>query len=189
MKRVVITGLGAVTPVGRGVPTFWDGLRRGKCGINYITKFDTSECRAKVAPERFGFYYGSDIGGIDTFIDEHNNLINRGPLRVFPRFIPKLITNMASGNIAIESGAKGSCIAVGTACATGTTAIVEACRTIKGGYSDAIIASSIEASISPLEVVAFMNCIVLSESEDKKAHLFLLTKTEMVLLWAKVQVR
>ena len=213
MKRVVITGLGAVTPVGLDVPTFWDSLKIGKSGIDYITKFDTSEYRVKVAaelkdfdptpymekgeirrsdkfvqyaiaaatqavndsgiadnvaPERFGVYYGSGIGGFDTFVAEHSNLLNRGPLRVSPHFIPKLITNMASGNIAIKFGAKGPCIAVSTACATGTTAIGEAYRTIKGGYADAIIAGGVEASISPLAVAAFMNCMALSESEDPK---------------------
>ena len=213
MKRVVITGLGAVTPVGLDVPTFWDSLKEGKCGIDYITKFDTSEYRVKVAaelkdfnptpymekgeirrsdkfvqyaiaaatqavndsgiennvaPHRFGVYYGSGIGGIDTFVAEHSNLLNRGPLRVSPHFIPKLITNMASGNIAIKFGAKGPCIAVSTACATGTTAIGEAYRTIKSGYADAIIAGGVEASISPLAVAAFMNCMALSESEDPK---------------------
>ena len=211
MKRVVITGLGAVTPIGLDVPAFWDNLKKGKCGIDYITKFDTSDYRVKVAaelkdfdpspymekgeirrsdkfvqyalaaasqavndsgiennvdPQRFGVYYGSGIGGFDTFIAEHNNLLNRGPLRVSPHFIPKLITNMASGNIAIKFGAKGPCIAVSTACATGTTAIGEAYRTIKGGYADAIIAGGSEASISPLAVAAFMNCMALSESED-----------------------
>ena len=214
MKRVVITGLGTVTPVGLDVPTFWDSLKKGKSGIDYITKFDTSEYRVKVAaelkdfdptpymekgeirrsdkfvlyaiaaatqavndsgieknvaPQRFGVYYGSGIGGFDTFVAEHNNLLNRGPLRVSPHFIPKLITNMASGNIAIKFGAKGPCIAVSTACATGTTAIGEAYRTIKGGYADAIIAGGVEASISPLAVAAFMNCMALSESEDVNA--------------------
>lgn len=211
MKRVVITGMGAVTPVGVTVDTFWDSLKNGKSGIDYISKFDTSEFRVKVAaeikdfdaseymekseirrsdkfvqyaiaaatqavsdsgiennvaPERFGVYYGSGIGGFDTFVAEHNNLINRGPLRVSPHFIPKLITNMASGNIAIKFGAKGPCIAVSTACATGTTAIGEAYRAIKGGYADAIIAGGTESSISPLAVAAFMNCMALSESDD-----------------------
>lgn len=214
MKRVVITGLGAITPVGCTVDTFWDSLKSGKCGIDYITKFDTSEFRVKVAaeikdfdaslymdkseirrsdkfvqyaiaaatqavadsgienninPERFGVYYGSGIGGFDTFVTEHNNLINRGPARVSPHFIPKLITNMAAGNIAIKTGAKGPCIAVSTACATGTTAIGEAYRVIKAGYADAIIAGGVEASISPLAVAAFMNCMALSESEDPSA--------------------
>ncbi len=214
MKRVVITGLGAVTPVGCDVDTFWDSVKNGKCGIDYITKFDTTDYKVKVAaevkdfdpsmymekgeirrsdkfvqyaiaaatqavndsgiennvkPERFGVYYGSGIGGFDTFVSEHNNLLSKGPNRVSPHFIPKLITNMASGNIAIKMGAKGPCIAVSTACATGTTAIGEAYRAIKAGYADAIIAGGVEASISPLAVAAFTNCMALSESEDKDA--------------------
>jgi 3-oxoacyl-[acyl-carrier-protein] synthase II len=214
VKRVVITGLGAVTPVGCDVDTFWNSLKNGKSGIDYITKFDTSEFRVKVAaeikdfdaslymekaeirrndkfvqyavaaavqavkdsgieqnvkPERFGVYYGSGIGGFDTFVAEHNNLLNRGPLRVSPLFIPKMIANMGAGNIAIKVGAKGPCISVSTACATGTTAIGEAYRAIKAGYADAIIAGGVEASISPLAVAAFMNCMALSESEDKDA--------------------
>jgi len=211
MKRVVITGLGAVTPVGCTVDAFWNSLKEGICGIDFITKFDTSNYRVKVAAEikdfdpslymekseirrndkfvqyavasaaqaindsgiigsidpfRFGVYYGSGTGGFDTFVNEHTNLLNKGPLRVSPHFIPKLITNMASGNIAIKFGCKGPCIAVSTACATGTTAIGEAYRTIKSGYADAIIAGGSEASISPLAVAAFMNCMALSESED-----------------------
>ncbi len=214
MKRVVVTGLGAVTPVGCTVDTFWDSLKSGKSGIDYITKFDTSEYRVKVAAEikdfdpalymeksdvrrsdkfvqyaiaaasqavedsgiqgnvdssRFGVYYGSGIGGFDTFIAEHNNMLNRGPLRVSPLFIPKMIMNMAAGNIAIKFGAKGSCIAVSTACASGTTAIGEAFRAIKAGYADAIIAGGVEASINEMAVAAFMNCMALSESEDKDA--------------------
>lgn len=212
MKRVVITGLGAVTPVGCTVDTFWDSLKKGKCGIDYISGFDTTDFRVKVAaeikdfdpslymekaeirrsdkfvqfaiaaatqavadsgienniaPERFGVYYGSGIGGFETFVQEHNNLLNRGPLRVSPHFIPKMIANMGAGNIAIKFGAKGPCISVSTACATGTSAIGEAYRAIKAGYADAIIAGGVEASISPLAVAAFMNCTALSESQDK----------------------
>lgn len=213
MKRVVITGMGAITPVGCNVQTFWESLKNGKCGIDYITKFDTTDYKVKVAaeikdfdaslymekgdirrsdkfvqyaiasalqavedsnikdniaPERFGVYYGSGIGGFDTFVTEHNNLLNRGPSRVSPHFIPKLITNMGAGNIAIKTGAKGPCISISTACATGTSAIGEAYRAIKGGYADAIIAGGVEASISPLAVAAFMNCMALSESDDPK---------------------
>lgn len=211
MKRVVITGMGAITPVGCNVEAFWESLKSGKCGIDYITKFDTTDYKVKVAaeikdfdaslymekgdirrsdkfvqyaiasalqavedsnikdniaPERFGVYYGSGIGGFDTFVSEHNNLLNRGPSRVSPHFIPKLITNMGAGNIAIKTGAKGPCIAISTACATGTSAIGEAYRAIKSGYADAIIAGGVEASISPLAVAAFMNCMALSESDD-----------------------
>lgn len=212
MKRVVITGLGAITPIGCDVESFWSSLKNGKCGIDFIESFDTTDYRAKLAaevkdfdptlymekgevrrtdrfvqfalagavqaladsgiennisPERFGVYFGSGIGGFETFVTEHNNLINRGPSRVSPHFIPKMISNMAAGNIAIRVGAKGPCMSVSTACATGTTAIGEAYRTIKGGYADAIIAGGVEASISPLAVAGFVNCMALSESTDK----------------------
>lgn len=214
MKRVVITGMGAITPLGNDTKTFWKGLKEGKCGIDVITKFDPSGFKAKLAaevkdfdpllymdkgevrksdlfvqyavsaasqavadsgiaenisPDRFGVYFGSGIGGFDTFVNEHNNLLNRGPARVSPMFIPKMIVNMGAGNIAIKFNAKGPCISVSTACATGTTAIGEAYRAIKGGYADAIIAGGVEATISPLAVAGFINCMALSESEDKTA--------------------
>lgn len=214
MKRVVITGLGAVTPIGCDTNTFWENLKIGKNGIDYITAFDTSDFRVKVAaevkdfdplkymeksdarrsdkfvqfaiaaaaqavsdseidgkvnPERFGVYFGSGVGGFDTFIDEHNNLLKRGPARVSPLFVPKMIVNMAAGNVAIKFGAKGECISFSTACATGTSAVGEAYRAIKGGYSDAIIAGGVDAAISPLAVAGFMNCMALTESTDKDA--------------------
>lgn len=214
MRRVVITGLGAVTPVGCDIETFWNSLKSGKSGIDFIKSFDTTDYRAKiaaeikdfdptlymdkaevrktdkfvqyaiaatsqavadsgiaenVAPERFGVYYGSGIGGFDTFVAEHNNLLNRGPQRVSPLFIPKMIYNIAAGNVAIKFGAKGPCVAVSTACATGTTAIGEAYRTIKHGYADAIIAGGVEAAISPLAVAGFTNCMALTESTDPKS--------------------
>ena len=214
MKRVVITGIGAITPVGCDVDTFWNSLKNGKHGIDFITKFDTTDYKAKlaaevkdfdpllymdkatvrksdkfvqyaiaaasqavadsgiensIAPERFGVYYGSGIGGFDTFISEHNTFLERGPQRVSPLFIPKMISNMGAGNIAIKFLAKGPCMSVSTACATGTTAIGEAYRAIKGGYADAIIAGGAEASIAPLSVAGFINCMALSDSTDKDA--------------------
>lgn len=212
MRRVVITGLGAVTPLGCSVQSYWDGLKNGQNGIDLITKFDTADFRVKLAaeikdfdpllymekgevrktdrfvqfaiasasqavsdsgiennidPARFGVYYGSGIGGFDTFVSEHDNLLARGPSRVSPLFIPKMIPNMGAGNIAIKFKAKGPCISVSTACATGTTAIGEAYRAIKGGYADAIIAGGVDAAISPLAVAAFMNCMALTESNDR----------------------
>lgn len=212
MKRVVVTGLGAVTPVGCDVDTFWNSLKNGKNGIDFITKFDTSDLRAKLAaevkdfdpllymakadvrrndkfvqyavasaaqavndsgiadkvkPERFGVYYGSGVGGFETFVDEHNTFLARGPQRVSPMFITKMILNMGAGNIAIKFNAKGPCISVTTACATGTTAIGEAYRAIKGGYADAIIAGGVDAAINPLSIAGFVNCMALTESTDK----------------------
>ncbi len=214
MKRVVVTGLGAITPIGCDVDTFWESLKNGKNGIDFITRFDTTDFRVKLAaevkdfdpklymdkgdvrktdrfvqfavssavqaaedseildnvdPMRFGVYYGSGVGGFDTFVAEHDNLLARGPSRVSPLFIPKMISNMGAGNIAIRLGAKGPCISISTACATGTTAIGEAYRAIKAGYADAIVAGGVDSAISPLAVAAFMNCMALTESEDKDA--------------------
>lgn len=212
MKRVVITGVGVITPVGCDADTFWNSLKNGKNGIDEITRFDTTDYRVKLAAEvkdfdptqympkleakktdkfvqyavaaatqavqdsgitdnvdpfRFGVYYGSGVGGFETFTDEHTNLINRGPNRVSPQFIPKMIPNMAAGTLAIKFGAKGPCICVSTACATGTTAIGEAYRAIKAGYADAIIAGGVDSAITPLAVAAFTNCMALTESTDK----------------------
>ena len=212
MRRVAVTGMGAVTPLGCNVGDFWENLVQGVCGIDFITKFDASEFKAKlaaelkdfdpsiymekseirksdkfvqyavcaaaqamedsnisgsIAPDRLGVYYGSGIGGFDTFISEHNTMLQRGPQRVSPLFIPKMISNMGAGNIAIKFNAKGPCISVSTACATGTTAVGEAYRAIKHGYADAIRAGGSEAAISPLAVAGFINCMALSESEDK----------------------
>ena len=214
MKRAVVTGMGAITPVGCDVGSFWESLKAGESGIDFITRFDASGYRAKLAaevkdfdpllymdksdvrksdrfvqfalssavqafddshlegkisPDRLGVYYGSGVGGFDTFIAEHNNLLERGPLRVSPLFIPKMISNIAAGNIAIKLGAKGPCISFTTACATGTTSIGEALRAIRGGYADAIIAGGADAAISPLAVAGFVNCMALTESEDKTA--------------------
>ncbi len=212
MKRVVITGMGAITPLGCDVDTFWNNLKDGKCGIDNITRFDTTDFRVKLAAEvkdfdatkymeksevrktdkfvqyaiaaatqavedsgisgnvdsaRFGVYYGSGIGGFETFVSEHDNLLKRGPARVSPLFIPKMIPNMGAGQIAIKFNAKGPCISVSTACATGTSAIGEAYRAISGGFADAIIAGGVDSAITPLAVAAFMNCMALCESEDK----------------------
>lgn len=211
MRRVVITGLGAITPVGCDVESFWNSLKNGKSGIDFIKSFDTTDFKVKIAAEvkdfdplmymeksdvrktdkfvrfalaaasqavadsgisgkvdseRLGVYFGSGIGGFDTFVGEHNNLLNRGPARVSPLFIPKMISNIAAGNIAIKYGAKGPCISVSTACATGTTAVGEAYRTVKHGYADAVITGGSEASIAPLSVAGFTNCMALSESDD-----------------------
>lgn len=211
-KRVVVTGMGVVSPIGNDVKSFWDGLVSGKNGIDKITRFDASEFKATLAaevkdfdaseymeksearkldrfsqfalaaaaqavsesgitdsvkPERFGVYFGSGIGGFDTMVAEHSNLITKGPKRVSPMMIPKMISNIAAGNIAIKYGAKGPCISISTACATGSSCIGEAYRAIAGGYVDAIIAGGSEASINPLGVAGFINCMALCESSDK----------------------
>lgn len=211
-RRVVVTGLGAVTPLGNTVAEYWDGLKAGRNGIDFITRFDTADLKAKLAGEvknfdpkqyfdaktvrqtdryqqyalaaalqaaedsgikgqiaddRFGVYFGSGIGGFETFVNEHNTFLNRGPQRVSPFFITKMISNMAAGMIAIQLHAQGPCLEVTTACATGTNAIGEALRTIRHGYADAIVAGGVDAVIHPLSMAGFINCQALTDSTDK----------------------
>lgn len=123
----------------------------------------------RVAPERFGVYVGSGIGGMQTFVQETEKLLNRGPSRVSPFFVPMMIGNMAAGNIAIRFNTQGPCLPVVTACATSSHAIGEAFRAIKYGHADAIITGGAEATIIPLAVAGFSNMKALSESEDPDA--------------------
>ncbi|MCD3292278.1 beta-ketoacyl-[acyl-carrier-protein] synthase II, partial [Clostridium botulinum C/D] len=118
--------------------------------------------------ERMGVIVGSGVGGIATIEEQHNKLLQKGPNRVTPFFIPMIISNMAAGNIAIKFGAKGICTNIVTACATGTHAIGEAFHNIRNGISDVIIAGGAEASITPLAVAGFTSLTALSTSEDKE---------------------
>jgi 3-oxoacyl-[acyl-carrier-protein] synthase II len=211
-RRVVVTGMGAITPIGNSVPEFFDNVQAGKCGIEFINTFDTENFPAKVAAqvkdfepknymdakearrmdrfsqfavaaakeamensgidlekidhERFGVIVGSGIGGIGLIEKETKTIIDKGPKRVNPLFIPMTITNMAAGNIAIQYGALGVCTNVVTACATGSNSIGEAFRSIKHGYSDIILAGGTEGSITPLAVAGFTSLTALSTSSD-----------------------
>jgi 3-oxoacyl-[acyl-carrier-protein] synthase II len=213
-KRVVVTGMGALTPIGKSVEEFWSGIKEGKCGIDFIETFDTTEYKSKLAApikdfkpedymdkkaakrmdrycqlaigaaheavknsgldletinkERFGVMVGSGIGGLLTIEDQHKRLLEKGPNRVSPFFIPMAISNMAAGNIAIEFGAKGICTAVVTACATATNAIGDAFRAIQYGTADIMIAGGCEAPITPLAIAGFMCMTALSTSTDPK---------------------
>lgn len=213
-NRVVITGLGVVSPVGNNVTDFWNSLVEGKCGIDLIKGFEEYDLPISVAgqvkdfnpeadglerndirrndkfcifalaaaaqamtdsglksgeniePERLGVYIGSGIGGMDTFVNETEKLLNEGVRRISPLFVPMMISNIASGNVAIKHNAQGVCLPIVTACATGTHAIGEAYRAIKHGYADAIIAGGAEATIHPLAIGGFANSKALSRSED-----------------------
>ncbi|MGN0135554.1 beta-ketoacyl-ACP synthase II [Anaerotignum sp.] len=214
MKRVVVTGIGAVTPVGNNVPDFWEALKNGKNGIASITRFDVSESKYKLAAEvkefdptqymeklaakkldRFSqyamvaageamtdsglegniakedlaVYFGSGIGGFETFCESYDMMQAKGPRRVSPLFIPKMISNIAAGNIAIRYQAQNACVSVSTACATGTTAIGEGYRAILHGYTTAAICGGSEAAITSLAVAGFGSCMALSASEDPNA--------------------
>ena len=212
-KRVVVTGLGAVTPLGNDVKTTWENMKKGVNGIDRVTKFDASEYKCRLAgevrgfdaalympkgdlrktdlytqyavaaatqayedsgmtaesvsPDRFGVYIGSGIGGINTLISEHAKFIEKGPGRVSPFFVPMMISNIASGTVAIKYNAQGPNIGIVTACATSTNSIGEAYRVIKHGYADAMLAGGSEAAIVPLCFAGFISCQALSQAEDK----------------------
>ncbi|MBQ7186421.1 MAG: beta-ketoacyl-ACP synthase II [Ruminococcus sp.] len=214
IRRVVVTGIGAVTPIGLTADETWSAMLEGKNGIAPITLFDTSEFKTKLAaevkgfeprnymekaeilktdryaifgiaasqeavddsgimgtvdPERFAVYFGSGIGGISSFETEHTKLMQRGPKRVSPYFVPELIANMAAGMIAIRFNCQNAALPAVTACASGSNAIGEAIRAIRHGYCDAAITGGCEAAITPTGVAGFVNMQALSVSEDPDA--------------------
>lgn len=211
MRRVVVTGMGAITPVGNDVETMWANMLAGVNGVEKITAFDTSDLKVHLAgtvknfepekyiekresrkldiycqyaiaaaqqavddsgilgnidEERFGVYIGAGIGGLHSFVNNVTALNEGGPRKVSPFFIPMMIGNIATGNVAIRFKAKGVSLSVMSACATGTHSIGEAFHAIKDGYADAIIAGGTEAVIAPLTIAGFQNMKALSTNED-----------------------
>ena len=212
-RRVVITGMGAISPVGNTVADFWESLKSGKSGLNFIQGFDDVElpvrivaqvkdfdpaahgleradirkmdlyCQYAIAaanqavqdsglvsgenisPDRFGVYVGSGIGCISTFVRETGKYLEEGARRISPLFIPTMIANIASGNIAIRHNAQGPCLPVVTACATGTHSVGEAFHAIQYGTADAIITGGAEAAIHPLAIGGFANSRALTSAE------------------------
>jgi len=210
--RIVITGLGAVTPIGNNVEQFWKNAQAGISGTGRITHFDPSEHASQVAAEvkdfdptafiekkevkrmdpfvrfaiaaadmaledsglsldsidktRAGVLVGSGIGGLQTLEAQHTILLNKGPRRVSPFFIPMEIINLASGQVSIRCGFQGVNSAVATACATGSHAIGDAFRWIQRGYMDIMLAGGSEACITPLAVAGFGNMKALSTRND-----------------------
>ena len=213
-RRVVVTGIGAVTPLGNNTADTWQNMKSGRNGIAPITHFNTDKFKAKlgaevkgfdpkeylevnevlrtdrfaqfavaasqqaveesgvkgtVEPERFAVLFGTGIGGIGTFETEHTKLMEKGPRRVSPLFVPMMIGNMASGLIAIRHDCRGPAMPAVTACASGSNAIGEAMRLVRHGYADAVITGGAEASIVPIAVAGFSNMKALSVSEDPDA--------------------
>ena len=212
-RRVVITGLGAITPIGNNVEEFWKGIKEGKCGIDEIIAFDTTGYKVHLAGEikgykaedyfdrreakrmdkfsqyaiiaareawkdsgldkekenmeRVGVILGSGIGGLETIEKDNRALVEKGPDRVSPMYIPMCIGNMAAGNVAIELGAKGESISMVTACASGTHCIGESFRMIKHGYQDIVVAGGTEAPITPSGIAGFSNIKALTQVTDK----------------------
>lgn len=210
-RRVVVTGIGAITPLGNNVADTWNSMKNGKNGIAPITLFDTEKFKAKlgaevknfdpkeylevnevlrtdryaqfavaaaqqavdesgvkgtVEPERFSVIFGTGIGGIQTFEVEHTKLMEKGPRRVSPLFVPMMIGNMAAGMIAICHDCRGTAMPAVTACASGSNAIGEAMRLIRHGYADAVITGGAEAAVVPSAIAGFVNMQALSTSEN-----------------------
>lgn len=211
-RRVVVTGLGAVTPIGNDVEAFWDGIKAGKVGIAPITHFDTTDYKVKLAAEvkdfaakdrmdfkasrrmelfsqyavaaaleaqkhagldmekedpfRVGVIVGSGIGSLQTAEAAVKKIETKGPSKIDPLVVPKMISNMAAGNISIATGARGKCTNVVTACATGTHCIGDAFRAIQYGDADVMFAGGTEGSICPVAVAGFTNLTALSTRTD-----------------------
>lgn len=211
-RRVVVTGLGAITPLGNDVESFWKGIKAGEVGIGEITKFDTADFKVKLAAEvkgfvakefmdfksakrmelfsqyavaaaleavrdagidmekedpfRVGVIVGSGIGSLQSMEREEQRLLEKGPARVDPLLVPKMITNMAAGNVSIATGARGKCTNVVTACASGTHCIGDAFRAIQYGDADVMIAGGTENSVCPIGVAGFSSLTALTSSSD-----------------------
>ena len=212
-RRVVVTGIGAITPIGNNADDFWKGLKEGKCGIDTITAFDVSDFKVKLAAEvkgynpedyfdkrsarrldkfaqfamiaareamkdsgmtkentdfdRVGVFIGSGMGGLETIEKENRVCFEKGYDKISPMYIPMVISNMATGNVAIDLGLRGESFSIATACASATHSIGEAYRAIKHGYQDAVFTGGTEASITPTGVAGFTNIKALSQSQDK----------------------
>ncbi|MCG2720874.1 MAG: beta-ketoacyl-ACP synthase II [Thermodesulfovibrionales bacterium] len=216
-KKVVVTGLGLITPLGIGLQASWEGIVGGRSGIVRITQFDTSGFPTQIAgevkgfnaedyielkeikkmdrfihfalaaagmalddaglkiteetAERTGVIVGSGIGGLHAIEHYHSVLLEKGPKRITPFFIPMLIVNLASGQISMKFGAKGPNSAVATACATGSHAIGDAFKIIQRGDADIMIAGGTEAVITPLGIGGFnaMKALSTRNEEPEKA--------------------
>lgn len=211
-KRVVVTGLGVVSPLGNSTDRFWQALIAGCSGAGPITRFDTAAydvrfaCEVKdftvegvlerkeakrmdrfvqyamvasdeaikhaqldadgIDKERVGVVIGSGIGGMETFEDQHTALMQKGPGRVSPFFIPMMIIDMASGQVSIQYGFKGPNFGTVSACASGAHAIGEALRLIRAGDADVMVTGGSEATITPMAVAGFSNSRALSNRND-----------------------
>jgi len=199
VRRVAVTGLGAVTPLGNNAPSTWEAAVAGRSGIDFIQAFDASEYPVRIAaevkdfepasvvspkearkldrnvvlavqaareafadagvngvdPARAGVVFGSAIGGLIGIVEQHSALLERGPDRVAPWFIPSVLVDTASGQIAIDLGLRGLNYAPVSACATGSHAVGEAAEIIRRGDAEVVLAGGTEACIHPLILAGF----------------------------------
>jgi len=211
MRRVVVTGMGAVSPLGNDLTTTWDGLVAGKSGLNFIQGFDTTDYPVKVGaevkdfdptglaspkelrklarytqfslaaakeavenaalvgayePERIGVVLGSAVGDIGTIAQQEDTLLERGPSRVAPWFIPSILTDTASGQLAITFGFRGINFAMVAACATGSYTLGEGAEIVRRGAADAILAGGAEAALTPLILAGFSSMRGLATEQE-----------------------
>lgn len=213
-RRVVVTGLGAITPIGLNVNEFWKSVKAQKTGFAEITKFDTTNYKCKLAaevknfdaknymdakearrmelfsqyavaaakeaiedsgldftkedPYMAGCAIGSGVGSLQAIEREYTRLLEKGPGRVGPLFVPMMISNMAAGNVSIHFGLKGKSINVVTACATGTNTIGEAFRAIQYGEADIMVSGGTEGSICPIAIAGFTSLTALTSETNPK---------------------
>jgi 3-oxoacyl-[acyl-carrier-protein] synthase II len=211
-RRVVITGMGVISPVGNSQDEFWKSLTEGRNGIGQITRFDVSKYSARIAgevkdfdpaqfmdrkelrrmdrcthyamaaakmavedsglkiegefAERVGVIIGSGIGGTETWEAQHQKLLEAGPDRISPFFVPMMIIDIAAGQVSIAFGAKGLNLATVSACASGGHAIGESMKSIQTGDCDAMICGGAEAPITPLALAGFCAMRALSLRND-----------------------
>jgi 3-oxoacyl-[acyl-carrier-protein] synthase II len=214
VKRVAITGIGAVTPLGLDVEQTWRAARAGESGLGWISTFDTDGLPVRVAgevtgfdpaavvsakearklernvllgvgagrealadanlngfdPARVGIIFGSAIGGVPGILEQHDTLRERGPDRVSPNFLPNVLVDSVSGQLAISLGITGPNYAVVSACATGSHAVGEGAEMIKRGAADAVLAGGTEACIVPLILAGFTAMRGLAVEDDDPAH-------------------
>src|SRR5438270_551537 len=214
MKRVAVTGVGAITPLGLDVPSTWRAALAGESGIGWISTFDTDGLPVRVAgevkgfdpaqvvsakearklernvllgvaagreavddagldgfdPMRVGIVFGSAIGGVPGILEQADTLRERGPDRVSPNFLPNVLVDSVSGQLAISLGIKGPNYAVVSACATGSHAVGEAAEMIKRGAADAVLAGGTEACIVPLILAGFTAMRGLAAENEHPPH-------------------
>ncbi len=215
-RRVVVTGLGLITPLGHTVADTWSALMAGRSGVDYIKKFDTEKFSVKIAAEvkdfdplkfiekkearkmgafihyaiaasdealadsqlkitddvaeRVGTYISSGIGDFWAIEREHEKLLNDGPGRVSPFFIPSAIVNLAAGQVSIRTGAKGYISATATACSAGAHAIGDSLKIIQRGDADVMICGGAESAITPMSVAGFASMRAMSTRNDDPLH-------------------
>lgn len=213
-RRVVVTGLGAITPLGLNVEEFWKNIKAGEVGFGEITKFDTTEYKAHLAAEvkgfdpkefmdfksakrmelfsqyavaaakeafedagldmekedpfRVGTAIGCGVGSLQAVEREYTKIVQKGPGKVNPIFVPMMISNMAAGNVSIQLGLRGKCTNDVTACTTGTNNIGDAYRSIQYGEADVMVTGGTEGAVCPSAIAGFTALTALSTSDDPK---------------------